>query len=431
MSKPFRIAVAGLGTVGGGVVALLRQNAALVAARAGRPVEIKAVSAKNRKKDRGIDLSGFEWVDDPLSLCGRSDIDAVVELIGGENGAAYDLVVGALKAGKHVITANKALLARHGMALAGLAEENNLSLACEAAVAGGIPIIKTLREGLAGNNVLSLYGILNGTCNYILTEMRQTGREFADVLKEAQAKGYAESDPSFDVDGIDAGHKLSLLVAMAYGVAPDMTSLPMTGIRAITAQDIIFAGDLGFRIKLLGRAQMHHGKLTQSVEPCLVPAGSPLGGVEGVYNAIFYGTDFAGAGMVSGRGAGAGPTASAVVADVIDLARGAAIPAFGIPASTLHRPVYAAAHEIKSRFYMHLRVRDEAGVIADVTAIMRDHKISIESLIQRGRDPGQSVSVVMVTHETSRADMDAAQMKIEKLASMTGRPLTLRIEDIE
>jgi homoserine dehydrogenase len=430
MSQPFRIAIAGLGTVGGGVVALLRQNAALVALRAGRPVEIRAVSAKNRTKDRGVDLSGLEWADDPRALYVRPDVDTVVELIGGESGAAHDVVAGALGAGKHVVTANKALLARHGVALARLAEEKKVSLACEAAVAGGIPIIKVLREGLAGNNIVSLYGILNGTCNYILTEMRTSGRDFDAVLKEAQDKGYAEADPSFDVDGIDAGHKLSLLAAMALGAAPDVSSLPMTGIRAITAQDIVFSGDLGFRIKLLGRVQIVNGKMAQSVEPCLVPTQSPLGGVDGVYNAVFYHTDFAGAGMISGRGAGAGPTASAVVSDIVDLARGLSIPAFGVPAASLRVPVRADSNEITSRFYMHLRVRDQAGVIADVSAIMRDHRISIESLIQRGRDPGQPVSVVMVTHETSRADMDAAQAKIEKLASMTGRPLTLRIEDI-
>ena len=426
MTEPLRIAIAGLGTVGTGVVRILQQHKAQITRRAGRPVEIVAVSARSKDKDRGIDLSDMRWADEPDALISQADV--VVELIGGDEGQARTLVEKSLRSGKHVVTANKALLAKHGFTLARLAEENNVCLNFEASVAGGIPIIKALREGFAANELTGVYGILNGTCNYILTEMRETKRDFADVLSEAQAKGYAEANPTFDIDGIDAAHKLSILTALAFGVRPAFEKIDITGIRGVTAQDIEFACELGFRIKLLGIARNVNGRIAQSLEPCLVPASSALGNVEGVFNAVFIEGDFIDRAMLEGRGAGAGPTASAVVADLIDIARGYQLPAYGLKTHELKAAEWASAEEIISEQYLHLTVLDQPGVIADVSAILRDYAISIESLIQRGRDPGQKVSVVITTHECSRASIRAAGEKIAKLPSMAGPPTILRIE---
>lgn len=423
---PLRIAIAGLGTVGAGVVKILQAHGDDIARRAGRPIVITAVHARNAKKDRGVDLSSYEWVDMPRALIGKADV--IVELMGGDEGAAKDLIEHALLDGKHVVTANKALLAKHGLTLAGLAEKNNASLNFEASVAGGIPIIKALREGFAGNKIAGIYGILNGTCNYILTEMRETGRDFSDVLKEAQEKGYAEADPTFDVDGIDAAHKLTILTSLAFGVKPDFAAIDITGIRKITARDIEFAKELGCRIKLLGIARDIGGRIAQSLEPCLVPIDAPLGTVEGVFNAVFVEGDFVDRAMLEGRGAGQGPTASAVMADLIDLARGYYLPAFGLPVNELKAAQWAGPKDIVSGQYIHLVVTDQPGVIADVSAILRDFGISIETMIQRGRDPGQPVSVVITTHECSREAIRGAAAKIAGLSSVSAPPTILRIE---
>lgn len=430
MSDPFRIGIAGLGTVGAGLVNLLSANADLLRERTGRAIEIVCVNARSRSKDRGVDLSAYEWVDDPLAMATDPRLDAVVELIGGAEGVAYDLVTAALKNGKHVVTANKALLAHHGLALAALAEEQGMSLQYEAAVAGGIPIIKSLREGLAGNTLTQVYGILNGTCNYILTEMRLTGRSFEDVLAEAQAKGYAEADPSFDVDGVDAAHKLCILTALAFGVQPAFSSLDIQGIRSITADDIAYAGELGYRIKLLGIARCDQNKVSQSVEPCLVSQDSPLGNVEGVFNAVYAKGDFVGPIMAEGRGAGAGPTASAVAADIADLMRGLQVPTFGIPSTALKKGTPASDADHIGSYYLHLKVIDQPGVIADLSAILRDHMISIEALLQRGRDPGQAVSIVIVTHEIDKAAMRRALAEIGALQCVAAQPVCLCIEQI-
>lgn len=427
--KSLRIAVVGLGTVGAGVIRVLQENGAAIAVRAGRAIDIIAVHARNKGKTRSVDVGAYEWVDDPLSLTTRDDIDVIVELAGGEGGMAKDLAEAALTKGKSFVTANKAMLARHGMALAALAEKHGGSLHYEAAVAGGIPIIKALREGFAGNDVRALYGILNGTCNYILTEMRTGGRDFPDVLKEAQAKGYAEADPTFDVEGIDAAHKLSILTALAFGVTLDFDAIDITGIRRINAKDIRFADELGFRIKLLGIAQRSRsGKIAQSLEPCLVPVDSAIGSVEGVYNAVFVEGDFVDRAMLEGRGAGEGPTASAVVSDLIDIARGVRLPTFGIPADGMKPAKWAGADDILSEQYLHLIVTDQPGVIADVSAILRDNRISIETMLQRGRDPGQPVSVVITTHECSRAAIRAAARQIEDLPSVLAPPMVMRIQ---
>lgn len=429
MAEAFRLGIAGLGTVGAGVIKVVQKNASLLAARGGKPIAITAISSRNRGKDRGVDLSAYEWVDDPQALASRNDVDAVIELIGGSDGPAYALVKKSLENGKHVITANKALLAHHGFELASLAESKGVVLAYEAAVAGGVPAIKALREGLTANRITAVYGILNGTCNYILTQMRETGRGFDAVLKEAQEKGYAEADPAFDVDGVDAGHKISLLASIAFGMRTDFKSVALTGIRHLTATDIAFAGELGYKIKLLGIAKYVDGSVIQSVEPCLVPASSPLGAIEDVYNAVFVEGDFVETPLFTGRGAGEGPTASAVVADIVDLVRGQRIPTFGVSAAQLKTLKSLDPGESISRYYLRLTVLDQAGVLADVSAILRDHKISVEGLIQRGRNPGQPVPLVMTVYETKQADIVRASKALEKLGCVVEKPCTMRIEE--
>ena len=428
MKETFHVGIAGLGTVGIGVLNILEKHADTIAQRAGRYIQVSSVCARDKNKDRGIDLSPYNWIDNPVDLAAHSELDVIVELIGGEQGAAYDLVQKALKSKKNVVTANKALLAHHGYELASLADTYDTSLLFEASVAGGIPAIKTIKDGYAANQISAVYGILNGTCNYILTEMRQTGRDFSDVLKEAQNKGYAEADPTFDVDGIDAGHKIGLLAALAFGVRPDSSGVHVAGIRHIQALDIEMADELGYRIKLLGVAQMKNQKLSLSVKPWLVPVDRPLASVDGVYNAVFVDGDFVGQGLMTGRGAGRGPTASAVVADIIDLARGTKTPTFGVPADNLAQATYADPDDLSHRYYLRLNVLDHAGVLADISAILRDHDVSIETLVQRGRDPGQPVGVVITTHETNHGHINAACKKIQNLKSCLDEPCRLRIQ---
>jgi homoserine dehydrogenase len=428
MAKEMRIGIAGLGNVGTGVVKIIQKHARDLEQRSGRKFKIVAVSARSKKKTRGVKLSAYEWLNDPLELVNNPEIDVIVELIGGSSGIAYELVVAALSAGKHVVTANKALLAHHGHELAALAEKQGVSLCFEGSVAGGIPAIKALREGFAANDVQSVRGILNGTCNYILTEMRETGRDFKDVLKEAQAKGYAEADPSFDVDGIDTAHKLSILTALAFGIKPDIKKVETRGIRNITAADIQHATELGYKIKLLGLCRREGKKIIQSVEPCLVQEQSALGSVNGVLNAVHVQGDFVGTGWLVGRGAGEGPTASAVVADLIDIARGNQLPVFGIPAKALKTGAFASADVLNAHFYMHMIVRDQPGVLAQIAAILRDHKVSVEAVLQRGRDPGKPVSIVMTTHLVNQSDIRKAVEKIGKLTVTKGKPCVMRIE---
>lgn len=429
MTAPFRIAIAGLGTVGGGVVALLRSHADIIAARAGRTIEIVAVSARDRNRDRGVDLSSCAWVDDPLDLIGRAD--AIVEAIGGADGIARDLVESSLRAGIPVITANKAMLAEHGAALADLSEQAGAPLCYEAAVAGGIPVIKALREGLAGNEVCAVYGILNGTCNYILSTMRETGADFESVLAQAQAMGYAEADPSFDIDGIDAAHKLSILSALAFGVRPEFSRVHITGIRQVSADDIAHAGALGYRIKLLGTARRGgDGKIVQTMEPCLIPQGSAIGAVEGVFNAVCIEADPVGTALMVGRGAGAGPTASAVLSDIIDLARGAVRPVYGIAPSALRDGAWGDIGDLCAHYYMRVTVLDKPGVLADVAASLRDHGVSVEAVRQQGRNPDQPVSIVITTHDTPRRNIVAACDDIAVHGHILHRPVLMRIENL-
>ncbi|MFY9287150.1 MAG: homoserine dehydrogenase [Alphaproteobacteria bacterium] len=421
------IAIAGLGTVGAGAVKLLQKNAELIARRTGNPIKIKAVSAHDKAKKRDCDLSGIDWVDDVQNLGQLPGVDVVVELMGGAEGPARKLAENALKNGKHLITANKALMATHGVALAKLAESNKVQIAYEAAVAGGIPVIKALREGLAGNTVHSVRGILNGTCNYILTRMRDAGLTFDAALAEAQKLGYAEADPSSDVDGHDTANKLAILAALAFGTEPDLTNVQIEGIRRITPLDLQYAEQLGCRVKLLGVARMTEKGLEQRVGPCLVPKKMPLAHVSGALNAVLTRGDFVGDIMLEGAGAGAEPTASAVVADIMDLARGMKYPVFGVPVAQLKKaqPVRDGA---KARHYTRLQVMDKPGVVADISAILRDEAISIESLLQRGKTEN-SVPVVMITHESSVTAIRKAIEKIAQLKTTFEPPCLMQIED--
>src|SRR5580693_3152669 len=428
MTHPLSVAVAGLGTVGGGVLKLLRDNADIVAARAGRPIAVTAVSARDRSKDRGVPITGLRWYEDPVALAADPGVDVIVELIGGSEGPARTLVESAIAAGKPVVTANKALLAVHGAELAAAAEARGVALAFEAAVAGGIPVIKAIREGLAGNRINRIAGILNGTCNYILTQMRERGREFAEVLADAQKLGYAETDPSFDIDGIDAAHKLAILAALAFGRPVAFDAVYVEGIRRISALDIAFATELGYRIKLLGIARQSDGGIEARVHPCMVPAAAPIARVDGVFNAVVAEGDFVGRVMLEGRGAGSGPTASAVVADLIDIARDRHTPVWGAAADALSGAPSVPMSAHVGPYYIRLMVVDRPGVIADVTAVLRDLGISLESMLQRGRSPGEAVPVVLVTHETKESAMRAAMARIADLATVMEEPTLIRIE---
>ncbi len=431
MSAPLKIAVAGIGTVGAGLLRLLRDDAALLAARCGRPIAVTAVSARDRGRDRGVDLTAVDWYDDAVAMARDADADVIVELIGGADGPAKAVCQAALDGGRHVVTANKALLAEHGTALALQAEDQGVAIGYEAAVAGGIPIVKALREGLSGNRIDHVSGILNGTCNYILSTMRQTGKAFEDVLTEAQALGYAEADPSFDVDGIDAAHKLAILTALAFGTRIDFDGVAIEGIRTISPLDIAYADELGFRIKLLGIARRTDRGIEQRVHPCMVPRDSALGTVEGVYNAVRIVGSAAADTTYEGRGAGAGPTASAVAADIVDIARGRLSPTFGVPADQLQPLEQAALGQHVGSYYVRLMVRDEPGVIADISAALRDERVSLEAVIQRSRSREAAVPVVLTTHDTIEESMGRAMARIGALQSVMEEPCVIRIEQME
>ncbi|HET6223262.1 MAG TPA: homoserine dehydrogenase [Dongiaceae bacterium] len=430
MNGPLRIGIAGLGTVGGGTVRLLREHGDLLAQRCSRPIRLTAVSARQRQRDRGLDLTGLRWCDDVLALASDPEIDVVVELIGGSDGIAKQLVEAAIANRKHVVTANKALLAHHGTALARAAEAAGVMLAYEGAVAGGIPIVKALREGLAANRIERIYGVLNGTCNYILTTMRKTGREFADVLADAQQLGYAEADPSFDVDGIDTAHKLAILTSLAFGCEVNFAGVHVEGIRNVSAIDIAYAEELGYRIKLLGIARPTAHGIEQRVHACMVPIGTPIAHVEGVFNAVVTEGDFVGQNVAEGRGAGAGPTASAVVSDLIDIARERRLPTFSVPATALKALPASPMERHRGAYYVRLMVLDQPGVIADVAAALRDEQVSMEAMLQRGRAPDEAVPVVLTTHETEEAAMRRALDRIARLKTVVEPPHMIRIETL-
>jgi homoserine dehydrogenase len=429
MNAPLKVAVAGLGTVGGGTVRLLQTNAELLARRSGRAIEITAVADLDRR-DRGFSVDGYVWYDDALRMAAEADAEVIVELIGGAEGVARRVCETAIARGRHVVTANKALIAHHGTALAAAAERAGVTLAYEAAVAGGIPIIKVLREGLVGNARNRVYGILNGTCNYILSTMRETGREFADVLAEAQALGYAEADPGLDVDGTDSAHKLAILASVAFGCTVDFDTVHVEGIRHVSAMDIAFAEELGYRIKLLGIAALSERGVERRVHPCMVPRTAPIASVEGVFNAVVADGDFVDTILQEGRGAGERPTASAVVADIADIARGLRVPTFGVPAAALKRLPAVPMSRRRGPYYVRLMVVDKPGVFADVAAILRDHAVSMEAVIQRARAPGEPVPVVMTTHEAEEAGLAATLREIDALEACVEPPRMIRIEPL-
>lgn len=428
MSTPLRIAIAGLGTVGTGVAELLQRNNVIHAARAGAACKLVAVSARTATAERKSAAGKAEWVQDAIDLATRDDVDLIVETIGGSEGVAKALVEKALANGKHVVTANKALIAHHGAALAALAETHNAQLAMEAAVAGGIPILQALRTGLAANTFTRVAGILNGTCNYILTTMQHDGAEFSDVLADAQAKGYAEADPAFDIDGVDAAHKLAILAALAYGATPAIDAVHIEGIRHVTQRDIRYADELGYRIRLLGIAAQGDEGISTRVHPCLVPNNSPLGLTEGVFNAVQVEGDAVGRIFLQGRGAGGRPTASAVVSDILAIARGERWPTFTVKASQLSgvAPVPMAQH--RCCYYIRLTVADEPGVLADVTRIFADESISVKSIIQHTHDDTSPAQVVITTHETREQSMQKALKTIHELKRVIEPPMMLRME---
>jgi len=426
--RPLGLGIAGLGTVGVGIVKLLAENGDVLRQHCPRPIRLVAVAARDRHKDRGIDLSGVDWCDDPLALTVHPAVDVVVEVIGGAEGIAKAVVEAAIGNGRHVVTANKALIAHHGTDLALRAERAGKALAYEAAVAGGIPVIKAMREGLAANRIARVYGILNGTSNYILTEMWKSGREFASVLAEAQKLGYAEADPSFDIDGIDAAHKLSILTSVAFGSAIDFTNVRVSGIRKVTAMDIAYADELGYRIKLLGIGTLTGEGMEQRVHACMVPQQLPIAKVEGVFNAVVTIGNFVGENLAIGRGAGAGPTASAIVSDIMDIARDRILPAFSAPAAQLRHLPAVPPGVRRSAFYMRLMVVDRPGVMADVACALRDEGISIEAMIQRARAPGESVPIVITTHETAEAAVGRAVARIDSIGAVREPTYVLPIE---
>ena len=430
MTPPLRIALAGLGTVGAGVVELLDANADLIARRAGRAIEIVAVSARDRTRARGFDVARFAWEDDATALAALPHVDVVVELIGGSDGPALVLAQRSLAAGKAFVTANKAMIAHHGLDLARAAETMGTPLKYEAAVAGGIPVIKGLREGAAANRITQVYGILNGTCNYILTRMEAEGSDFAAVLGDAQALGFAEADPAFDVDGIDAAHKLSILASLAFGTRIDFAGVALGGIREVLAADIAQARALGFCVRLVGLAGDDAAGLYQRVHPCLVPLSHPLAHVQGAMNAVVAEGNYVGELFFEGRGAGAGPTASAVVADLIDVARGNVGPAFAMPVDELAHPTRADPGARRGRSYLRFSVADKPGVLAEMTAAMRDSGVSIESMIQRGVAPDNSALVVMTTHEGPVSSVEAALDRLRLSPSLTGAPMWMPILDL-
>ena len=428
MPDPLRLGIAGLGTVGIGVVKIFQRHADMLSRRTGRTIEISAVSARSRNKNRDADLSAFAWESDPVALAKRADVDVFVELIGGSDGPARDSIEAAIAQGKDVVTANKALLALHGQSLAEMAESKGHVIRFEAAVAGGIPVVKALTEGLAGNDIGRVMGVMNGTCNFILTRMESAGLPYAEVFEEARQLGYLEADPNLDVGGIDAGHKLALLAAIAFGTKVAFDAVELEGIGRISIDDIHRARDMGFRIKLLGVAQMTGRGLEQRMSPCLVPAESPLGQLQGGTNMVVLEGDSVGQIVLRGAGAGEGPTASAVWSDIIDIARGTRLSTFGQPAATLATPVTAKA-SAPAPHYMRMELLDKPGALAKVATLLGEAGISIDRMRQYGHeDP--TAPVLIVTHRTTRDAIDHALSRLPATGVVEGDPVAIRIESV-
>ncbi|TLP49299.1 MULTISPECIES: homoserine dehydrogenase [Cohaesibacter] len=440
MCEPLKLGLAGLGTVGVSVIKRLEALDHELAQKAGRTMQITAITARSRNKDRGVELSAFEWFDDPVALAKSDSIDVFVELIGGDNGPAEASVRAALESGKHVVTANKALLAKHGNALARLAEENGVSLNFEAAVAGGIPVIKALREGLTSNNISRVYGIMNGTCNYILTRMEEDGISFEDCLADAQRLGYAEADPTFDIEGNDTAHKLAILTSLAFGTEIDAESIFLEGITSISIADIMAADDLGFRIKLLGVAQKTNSGIEQRVHPTMVPKESEIAQVSGVTNGVAIDGDAVGSITLAGPGAGGDATASAVVADIIDIARGLKVAPLGRPVSALKPYSSSSLGTHEGGYYIRLTVKNRPGAFASIASRMAECEISLESIVQRrGRSrivetdvnslsQEKPKDVILLTYETTEEAVRKALDAIEKDGHILASPQMIRIE---
>ena len=428
MTKPLRLGIAGLGTVGVGVIKIIQNRLSLLKARTGKQILISAVTAKSKTKDRGIDLSSYQWERDSVSLANREDIDVFIELIGGHEGAAKEAVEIAISKGKNVVTANKALLAHHGHELALKAEENGSILRFEAAVAGGIPVIKSLTEGLAGNSINRIMGVMNGTCNYILTRMESSGLSYEEVFSEANELGYLEADPNLDIGGIDAAHKLSILSSIAFGTEINFNGVELDGIDKITINDIHQAADMGFRIKLLGVSQMTSSGLEQRMSPCLVPTGSPLGQLEGGTNMIVMEGDQVGQIVLRGAGAGEGPTASAVVSDIIDIARGISLATFGQPAKTLKK-VSSSKSQTPAPYYLRMLLHDEPGALAKTTKILSQFSVSIDRMRQYGHED-ENAPVLIVTHEIRHEDLMMAIQELPNTKVLKAQPLAIRIEAV-
>ncbi len=433
---PLRIGVAGLGNVGATLVGILQRDGAELTRKLGRQVVVTAVCARSRSKSRGLDMSDLQWFDDPVALAKSDAIDLFVELIGGEDGPAFAAVRAALEIGRPVVTANKALLARHGITLAGLAEESGAQLGFEAAVAGGIPVIKTLREGLGSARIARVYGIMNGTCNYILTRMGNEGISFTDCLKDAQALGYAEADPRFDVEGFDTAHKLAILTSLCFGCEIATDEVFVEGITTISQADIKVAGDLGYKIKLLGIAQRSPEGIEQRVHPTLVPKQSAIAGVDGVLNAVALETDHVHELLLAGPGAGGPPTASSVLSDILDIARGTRVPPLGVPRNELtpYRQAPMRAHE--GGYYIRLNLKDVPGALAAIATRMGGNGISLESVIQRpdlsvkdaDSEEDKTRTVVLLTHSTMEATVRETLAQIAGDGFIVGQPQLIRIE---
>ncbi|MDS9468442.1 homoserine dehydrogenase [Paracoccus sp. MBLB3053] len=429
-ASPLRLGIAGLGTVGTGTVKIIQKHAEMLAVRAGRPVAITAVSARDPKRNRDIDISGYAWETDARALAVRDDIDVFVELIGGDEGVAREAVTAALKAGKDVVTANKALLAIHGQELAELAEENGCVLRFEAAVAGGIPVIKSMTESLAGNEIRRVMGVMNGTCNYILTRMENAGLPYETVFEEARQLGYLEADPTLDVGGIDASHKLAILSSIAFGTRPAFDAVEIEGIERVSIDDIRRAADMGYRIKLLGVAQMTGRGLEQRMSPCLVPAESPLGQLQGGTNMVVIEGDSVGQIVLRGAGAGEGPTASAVMSDIVEIARGVRMPAFAQPAATLTKPIPART-AVPAAYYIRLQLADKPGALAKIATVLGDVGISIDRMRQYGKHDLEGIApVLIVTHKTTPEAIDLAIEALPRTGVVDGEPVELRIEEV-
>ncbi|PLK71044.1 homoserine dehydrogenase [Rhizobium sp. TH135] len=435
MANALKIGVAGLGTVGASLVRILQTRANALTVACGRPIVVTAVSARDASKDRGILMDGITWYADPVEMAQQADIDVFVELVGGSEGAAEDSVRAALGRGLHVVTANKALLSRHGVELAKLAEEKGRLLNYEAAVAGGIPVIKTLRESLTGNNFSRIYGIMNGTCNYILTRMEREGLSFADCLKEAQRLGYAEADPSFDIEGNDTAHKLSILTTLAFGCEISADKIYLEGITNISIEDIHAAADLGYRIKLLGVAQKTESGIEQRVHPTMVPLDSVIAQVDGVTNAVALESDILGELLMVGPGAGGNATASAVLGDITDIAKsrpGAQeVPVLGRPAHLLEPYRQAEMQSHEGGYFIRLTVQDRTGVFASIATKMAENAISLESIVQHSKQPvtpDRPQTIILVTHATMESAVRKAVGAIKGEGYLIGEPQVIRIE---